>query len=99
VRRPQLVDFRPDEEIPEPATPPAQAEGLELRDLDRALAALSPAHREVLLLIGLEELSYGEAARVLRVPVGTVMSRLSRARLRLSQLLADKNGASLKVVA
>lgn len=49
-------------------------------DIDRALASLSVEHREVLLMVGLEGLSYEETARALGVPLGTVMSRLSRAR-------------------
>jgi RNA polymerase sigma-70 factor, ECF subfamily len=57
------------------------------RDIVRAVAALPEEQRAVLLLIGLEDLSYGEAARVLGVPIGTVMSRLSRARDRLRRYL------------
>jgi RNA polymerase sigma factor (sigma-70 family) len=49
-------------------------------DLQRALDALPPAWREVLLLVTVEEYSYAEAAEILQVPVGTVMSRLHRAR-------------------
>jgi|SRR5450432_1442072 len=56
---------------------------LELRDLERALQRLPAEHREVLLLVGVEELSYKEIATVIGVPIGTVMSRLSRARERL----------------
>lgn len=57
------------------------------RDLDNGLQALSPEHRQVLLLIGLEGLSYAEAAEVLDVPIGTIMSRLARARERLRLLM------------
>jgi RNA polymerase sigma-70 factor, ECF subfamily len=53
------------------------------RDLLRAFAALPEEQRSVLLLIGIEDFSYGEAACVLGVPISTVMSRLSRARERL----------------
>lgn len=53
------------------------------RDLLRAFAILPDEHRSVLLLIGVEGLSYAEAAKVLGVPIGTVMSRLSRGRERL----------------
>ena len=52
-------------------------------DLERALAGLSFEHRQVLLLIGLEGLNYREAADELNIPMGTVMSRLARARERL----------------
>jgi RNA polymerase sigma-70 factor (ECF subfamily) len=49
-------------------------------DLLAALGRLTAEHREVLLLVGVEQLSYAECAQVLQVPTGTVMSRLSRAR-------------------
>ena len=61
-------------------------------DIERALAALSVDHRAVVLLIGLEDLSYREAAEVLDIPVGTVMSRLARGRARLRELM-DGTGA------
>ena len=60
---------------------------LEQRDLLRAFAGLPEEQRSVLLLIGVEDLSYGEAARVLGVPIGTVMSRLSRGRERLRKYM------------
>ena len=44
------------------------------------MSGLSVVHRQVILLVGLEGMTYAEAAGVLEVPVGTVMSRLSRAR-------------------
>ena len=62
-----------------------QDSALEHRDLLRAFSALPEEQRSVLLLIGVEDLSYKEAARVLGVPIGTVMSRLSRGRERLRQ--------------
>jgi RNA polymerase sigma-70 factor (ECF subfamily) len=60
-----------------------QYSALEHRDLLRAFSTLPQEQRSVLLLIGVEDLSYEEAARVLGVPIGTVMSRLSRGRERL----------------
>jgi len=53
------------------------------RDIDRGLAMLPSEQREVLLLVTLEGMSYREAAEAQGVPVGTVMSRLSRARATL----------------
>lgn len=62
-----------------------QESALEHRDLLRAFSTLPEEQRTVLLLVGVEDLSYDEAARVLGVPIGTVMSRLSRGRERLRQ--------------
>jgi RNA polymerase sigma-70 factor, ECF subfamily len=70
-----------------------QVSALEHRDLLRAFAALPEEQRSVLLLIGVEDLTYHEAACVLGVPIGTVMSRLSRGRERLRQHIdGEANG-------
>ncbi|MFC5301487.1 RNA polymerase sigma factor [Azospira restricta] len=82
----------------EPAQRAMQADALEVRDLDAALAALPVEQRAVLLLVTLDERSYEETARILDIPVGTVMSRLSRARERLRQLLDGSAAPALKVV-
>jgi RNA polymerase sigma-70 factor, ECF subfamily len=58
--------------------------------LGRALARLAPEFREVIVLRELEGLSYKEISGVTRVPVGTVMSRLSRARARLQEALRNE---------
>jgi len=58
-------------------------------DFVRAMNRLTVEHRQVLLLIGLESLSYREVADELGVPIGTVMSRLARARERLRVLLEE----------
>jgi RNA polymerase sigma-70 factor (ECF subfamily) len=77
----------------------AQDDRLELRDLDRALQRLPHEQREVVLLIGLEQLSYDEAAKVLGVPIGTVMSRLSRGREQLRSMMSRGGPSSqLKVI-
>lgn len=65
----------------------SQYSGLVLRDINRALDQLPFDQREVLVLVALEGLKYREVVDVLDVPIGTVMSRLSRARERLRQLL------------
>ena len=63
------------------------SELLQLRDFEHALGKLSPEYREILLLAGLENLSYKEIAKITSLPLGTVMSRLSRAREKLRQLM------------
>jgi len=65
-------------------------------DLDRCLQRLPHDQRAVLLLVALEDMSYQQVATVLSVPVGTVMSRLSRARSRLRELM---DGAEAAMVA
>jgi len=67
-----------------------QDAALEARDLAAALTRLPMEYRSVVLLVGLEQLSYQEAASVLGVPVGTVMSRLSRGRERLRALMSGE---------
>jgi RNA polymerase sigma-70 factor (ECF subfamily) len=53
------------------------------------MATLSAEHRQILLLVGLEGLNYREIARELAIPIGTVMSRLARARERLRNALEN----------
>jgi len=68
---------------------PVQEKRIEVRNVGAALELLPEEQRAVVLLIGLEELSYQEVAKVLNIPIGTVMSRLSRGRERLRQMLSD----------
>jgi RNA polymerase sigma-70 factor (ECF subfamily) len=86
----------------EPAAEAARApepDWLEVRDLEAALARLPEEQRAVVLLVGLEQFTYEETARVLGVPTGTVMSRLSRARERLRLMLGGEyRVVPLKVV-
>lgn len=84
------------DEADQPTAPPSTA--LELRDLERALRLLPPAQREVLLLVALEDMRYEDVAAMLDIPVGTVMSRLSRAREQLRKLMAGQPATTLKVV-
>lgn len=81
----------PDEkDVPEPATTPDFPMQI---DMQRALAKLTPEQRAVIVLVGLEQISYHEAAEVLGVPIGTVMSRLSRAREHLRAYLSGAPAA------
>jgi RNA polymerase sigma-70 factor (ECF subfamily) len=59
------------------------------RDLLKALAELNPEQRETLILIGAEGFSYEEVAEICGCPIGTVKSRVNRARLRLTELLGE----------
>ena len=87
------------EELPVIAVRGTQGQQLALMEVDRALRALPVDQREVLLLVAVEQLTYEETSRALEVPIGTVMSRLSRGRERLRQLTAGGPGsAPLKVV-
>ena len=74
-----------------------QLDRIELLELVQQIGRLSPDQREVLLLAAVEELRYDEIAGVLSIPIGTVMSRLSRARDKLRRLLAEPASA-LRVV-
>jgi len=77
------------------AVPGTQTQSLEMRDLER----LPLDQRQVVLLVGLEEMSYADVAQALEIPIGTVMSRLSRGRERLRALMAGAQpGAKLQVV-
>jgi RNA polymerase sigma-70 factor (ECF subfamily) len=72
---------------------------LEIADIDAAILRLPSEQREVLLLVALEQMSYAEAAQALGIPLGTVMSRLYRARERVRMLLGGEPvSAALKVV-
>jgi RNA polymerase sigma factor (sigma-70 family) len=76
----------------------ASIERDEQQTLARLLASLAPEHREVLLLREMEDMSYREIATVTRLPLGTVMSRLARARAALkAQWLSCRTGVSRAV--
>lgn len=99
VRRPLLSTESLSEETSLPMAPGNPSTGLELRDMDTALRQLPDEQREILLLVVLEEMSYDEVARTLNIPIGTVMSRLSRAREKLRANMEGRPySAALKVV-
>jgi RNA polymerase sigma factor (sigma-70 family) len=86
-----------DEEASVPGHLPLQEDGLLRRDLLQALSDLPEDHRSALLLVAVEGLSYQEAASVLDVPLGTLTSRLARARDRLYRAMEGdvaRNGQS-----
>jgi RNA polymerase sigma-70 factor, ECF subfamily len=72
-------------------SPASQLPSLELRDLESAIARLPAEQRETLLLITLEGMKYEEVAQLCDVPIGTVRSRLSRARDELRRITEGAN--------
>jgi hypothetical protein len=87
-----IIRVEPADRARSPIAPADPTAALSLRDLDRALARISEEHRQVILLIGLEGTSYGEAASILDVPIGTIRSRLSRGRESLRTLMDRRDG-------
>jgi RNA polymerase sigma-70 factor, ECF subfamily len=73
-------------------TPPDQLDRLHVQELGAALAQLSTEQREALLLVGAEGLSYEDAAVICGCALGTIKSRVNRARLRLAELLGYTRG-------
>ena len=99
MRRPSIATRSMEEEDIEVPTRAKQSDELEIRDLESALSYLPDEQREVLLLVGLEEMSYAEIAATVGVPLGTVMSRLSRGRERLRMIMQGlPPSAQLRVV-
>jgi RNA polymerase sigma factor (sigma-70 family) len=98
VRAARITDPLEDE-MPELAQRAPQGDALLVRDLDRAITRLPAEQRAVLLLVTLEEMSYQQVAGALGIPIGTVMSRLSRARDKLrTMMLGQPAAAKLKLV-
>jgi len=79
-----------------PAPDPRPDETAGLRDILAGLDSLPEEQRSVLLLVGVEDLSYEQASRVLGLPIGTVMSRLSRAREKMRRFMDGGRGAVLR---
>ena len=102
VRRPKLHTVTMDDDTPEVPVAATQGERLAVLDLQAALDLLPVEQKEILLLVALEDMAYADVAQALGIPIGTVMSRLSRGRERLRGLTEGREGraepARLKVV-
>jgi RNA polymerase sigma-70 factor (ECF subfamily) len=99
VRRGRLQTAPLDHDTPEIATPPRQQEQLAVMDLQAALDQLPQEQKEILLLVALEDMAYADIAATLGIPLGTVMSRLSRGRERLRAVMEGRaTPARLKIV-
>jgi RNA polymerase sigma-70 factor (ECF subfamily) len=87
-------DTAPHEAHVDPQTPLERVlKNESAEEVRRAIAALAPHYRDVLVLCELSELSYAEAAQVCGIEIGTVRSRLSRARAQLAETLAPRTRA------
>ena len=84
---PSLVSINEMEEISDNKN----SNELYLNDLQYALEQLSHEHRQIILLVGLEQMSYKETATILDIPLGTVMSRITRARQKLKQIMNNQS--------
>jgi RNA polymerase sigma-70 factor, ECF subfamily len=94
-RRAQVT---PDDAEAEFAVPPSQPASAEMQDVLRGLDTLPEEHRQVILLVAVEGFQYSEVASLLGVPIGTVMSRLSRARDRLRDFAEGRERPALRRV-
>lgn len=95
-RRGEHVPF---EGLPsEPSVPAAQPARIALGEMSRAIDRLPHDQREALLLVVVDSMSYEEAARVLGIPTGTLMSRLGRARAALRQITGHGEETRLRAV-
>ncbi len=93
-RRPRLVPLDGDAHG---VVQPVQDQAVGLRQFAEAVEMLSPDQRAVILLVGLEEMTYAETAAILGVPIGTGMSRLARGRERLRRLTAGEPAPGIEV--
>lgn len=82
----------------EPSIPAAQHDRLALAEVSRGIDRLPGEQREALLLVVLEGLSYADAAKVLEIPAGTLMSRLGRARAALKKFTDGGEEPRLRTV-
>jgi RNA polymerase sigma-70 factor, ECF subfamily len=92
-KRRREVEDKEGQRAAELAVLPEQHGHLDLQDFRRALATLPPDQREALILVGAAGFSYEEAANVCGCAVGTIKSRVNRARTRLGQVLMISSGA------
>lgn len=99
IRQERRTGFAPLTALPdEPVQRPAQPGRLALAEVARAIDLLPAEQREVLLLVVLEGVSYAEAAKIAGIPIGTVMSRLGRARATLRAATGENGEPRLRAV-
>lgn len=98
VGRSRVIKTVDDMAPAEQAVDGGQESQVGIRNIAHALGRLPEPNREVILLVALEDMSYRDCAEILGVPVGTVMSRLSRGRVALRDLLEGRDRPPLRRV-
>jgi RNA polymerase sigma factor (sigma-70 family) len=98
VRSRRAAEQELDDTLPELRQPARQLDRLAVRDALTALSRLPEAQRAAVVLIALEDFSYAEAARVLGIPIGTLMSRLARGREALRRAMSEDQPPRLHIV-
>lgn len=91
ARRSRVPTVMIDDDTPEASSAPTQGDRLAMLDLQGALDQLPVEQREIVLLVALEDMAYADVAKTLGIPLGTVMSRLSRGRERLRALIEGRD--------
>jgi RNA polymerase sigma-70 factor (ECF subfamily) len=89
------TQYDPDTYIDRTSVSPVQDELLEFKEVEGAMDSLTPEHREILTMVCLDGMQYAEVAEALDIPVGTVRSRLSRARDSLQTLLDNPSASAV----
>ncbi len=91
--------YDPENYIQKQKVEPKQDLEMEIQDLDSALNKMSDTHREILMMVCVNEMPYADVAEKLDIPVGTVRSRLSRARSSLQEVMNDNYVPEIKKAA
>ncbi len=81
--------YDPEDYIKNQQTVPMQEQHMELHKVNKAMKELSEEHRNILIMICVKGMQYKQVAKILDIPVGTVRSRLSRAREQLQERMGD----------
>lgn len=95
IRQPRLAIVPLDDDTPEVPVMPVQGDRIAMLNLQAALEQLPAEQKQIILLVALEDMAYADIAETLGIPIGTVMSRLSRGRERLRALM-DGRGAPVR---
>ena len=91
------TQYDPENYIEQQSVEPSQDTKMELRQVQEAMDHISPEQREILIMVCVQGTQYAEAAEILNIPIGTVRSRLSRARESLQAALESRSARALAI--